>query len=89
MFQHVSFFAFPFQKSVKCHTISELQRSGNNWLTQDMDVTVLRPLAVEALKDVCRQTNILEMPQTLPEEAVRLSVNAKKQSISLQGEHSS
>lgn len=59
-----------FDKTVSSSSFDDLVRTSNSWLDQHASLVHLRPLVIDALKDLSINTDILTEPHRMPQEAL-------------------
>ncbi|XP_059089348.1 MLX-interacting protein-like [Tigriopus californicus] len=59
-----------FHQSVKVDSFKDMARTTMSWLDQECSLAHLRPTVLTALKDLSTETDILNNPGRIPEEAV-------------------
>lgn len=56
-----------YDKTVSSSSFEDLVRTSNSWLDQHASLVQLRPLVIEALKDLSINTDILTEPHRMPQ----------------------
>lgn len=81
-----------FHQSVKVDSFKDMARTSMSWLDQECSLAHLRPTVLTALKDLSTETDILNNPGRIPEEAVfavqrpKISFKAEPNALPIQNE---
>lgn len=59
-----------FDRTVSPNSWEDMVRTSSSWLDQHASLVILRPLMLEALKDLSIKTDILSEPHRMPQEAL-------------------